>query len=63
VLIARGEDLLGVSGYEAHRPVSLEPTPDGRRLNRRIDLRFLIAAPAAAELTAVRKRVGGAISP
>jgi chemotaxis protein MotB len=60
---ARGEDLLGVSGYEAHRPVSLEPTPDGRRLNRRIDLRFLIAAPPAAELTAVRERVGRAISP
>ena len=56
---ARGEDLLGVSGYEAHRPVSLAATPDGRRLNRRIDLRFLIAAPSADELTTLR----GAVAP
>jgi flagellar motor protein MotB len=55
----RGEDLLGVSGYEAHRPVSLAATPDGRRLNRRIDLRFLIAAPSADELTTLR----GAVAP
>jgi chemotaxis protein MotB len=60
---ARGEVLLGVSAYEAHRPVSLEPTPDGRRLNRRIDLRFLIAAPPADELTAIRQGVGRAKSP
>jgi flagellar motor protein MotB len=60
---ARGEDLLGVSAYEAHRPVSLEPTADGRRLNRRIDLRFLIAAPRAEELTTIRQRVERAVSP
>jgi flagellar motor protein MotB len=60
---ARGEALLGVSAYEAHRPVSLEPTPDGRRLNRRIDLRFLIAAPPADELTAIRQGVDRVISP
>jgi chemotaxis protein MotB len=52
-----GEDLLGVSGYEAHRPVSLEPTPAGRRLNRRIDLRFLIAAPSQQELTEIHREV------
>jgi chemotaxis protein MotB len=60
---ARGEALLGVSAYEAHRPVSLEPSSDGRRLNRRIDLRFLIAAPPAAELNAIHRGVGRAISP
>jgi chemotaxis protein MotB len=60
---ARGEDLLGVSAYEAHRPVSLDPTPEGRRLNRRIDLRFLIAAPSEDEVTAIRRRVGSGISP
>ena len=60
---ARGEDLLGVSAYEAHRPVSLAPTPEGRRLNRRIDLRFLIAAPSEDELTAIRERYGRDISP
>lgn len=58
-----GEDLLGVSGYEAHRPVSLEPTPAGRRLNRRIDLRFLIAAPSPNELTEIRRRVQRSRSP
>jgi chemotaxis protein MotB len=60
---ARGEDLLGVSAYEAHRPVAPEPTIDGRRLNRRIDLRFLIAAPSVEEVTAIRERVGSRISP
>ncbi|HSA79385.1 MAG TPA: hypothetical protein VLE23_01100 [Geminicoccaceae bacterium] len=60
---ARGEALLGVSAYEAHRPVSIETTPEGRRLNRRIDLRFLIAAPPADELTAIRQRVERAVSP
>jgi chemotaxis protein MotB len=56
----RGEALLGVSDYEAQRPVSLEPTPEGRRLNRRIDLRFLIAAPSEERLNEIRGRVGGA---
>ncbi len=51
-----------MSGYEANRPVSLEPTEEGRRHNRRIDLRFLIAAPTADVLTEIRQRVGG-VSP
>jgi chemotaxis protein MotB len=59
----RGEDLLGVSAYEAHRPVSRAPTEEGRRLNRRIDLRFLIAAPSAAVLTGIRRQVGRDVSP
>ncbi|HEX5794559.1 MAG TPA: hypothetical protein VFY19_01870 [Geminicoccaceae bacterium] len=60
---ARGEDLLGVSAYEAHRPVAPEATTDGQRLNRRIDLRFLIAAPSVEEVTAIRARVAKPISP
>ncbi len=59
----RGEDLLGVSGYEAHRPVSLAATPAARRLNRRIDLRFLIAAPAEDQLGVIRQQVEQGISP
>jgi flagellar motor protein MotB len=59
----RGEALLGVSDYEAQRPVSLEPTPDGRRLNRRIDLRFLIAAPSEEQLNKIRSRVRAAPPP
>jgi flagellar motor protein MotB len=58
-----GEALLGVSGYEAHRPVSLESTPAGRRLNRRIDLRFLIAAPSQAQLTEIRRQIRRSRSP
>ena len=53
----RGEALLGVSNYEAQRPVSLGPTPEDRRLNRRIDLRFLIAAPSEAQLDQIRSRM------
>lgn len=60
---ARGEELLGVSSYEAHRPVSRAPTEEGRRLNRRIDLRFLIAAPSADELAQIRERVRREPSP
>ncbi|MGH6919007.1 MAG: OmpA/MotB family protein [Geminicoccaceae bacterium] len=57
LLNERGEALLGVSNYEAQRPVSLGPTPEDRRLNRRIDLRFLIAAPSEAQLDAIRERM------
>lgn len=59
----RGEDLLGVSSYEAHRPVSLERTPEGLRLNRRIDVRFLIAAPPERELNQIRRQVLESASP
>ena len=63
LLNERGEDLLGVSNYEAQRPVSLGPTPQDRRLNRRIDLRFLIAAPSEAQLDAIRARMHGPQAP
>jgi chemotaxis protein MotB len=54
----RGEALLGVSAYEARRPV-VEPasTDEARRLNRRIDLRFLIAAPSSEEVSAIESRL------
>jgi chemotaxis protein MotB len=57
LLNERGEALLGVSNYEAQRPVSLGQTDEDRRLNRRIDLRFLIAAPSEAQLGEIRNRV------
>lgn len=53
----RGEALLGVSAYEAQRPVVAEATEEARRRNRRIDLRFLLAAPDEAELTRVRREI------
>jgi len=55
LLNERGEALLGVSNYEAQRPVSLVTTPEGQRLNRRIDLRFLIAAPSEAQIGEIRR--------
>jgi chemotaxis protein MotB len=56
----RGEALLGVAGYEARRPVASGDTPEARRLNRRIDLRFLVAAPDDAELGGLIRRLGDA---
>jgi flagellar motor protein MotB len=56
----RGEALLGVSGYEARRPVLDQPTAEARRLNRRIDLRFIVAAPSAEEIARVRERLDSA---
>jgi flagellar motor protein MotB len=44
----RGERLFGVSGYGEHRPVADNRSEAGRQANRRIDLRFLMAAPEAA---------------
>jgi flagellar motor protein MotB len=41
----RGETLIGVGGYGEERPVASNETEDGRWANRRIDLRFLMAAP------------------
>jgi flagellar motor protein MotB len=63
LLNERGEALLGVSNYEAQRPVSLGPTPEDRRLNRRIDLRFLIAAPSEAQLDEIRSRMHAPVPP
>ncbi|MEZ5865074.1 MAG: OmpA family protein [Geminicoccaceae bacterium] len=40
-----GAALLGVSGYEARRPVADGATDEARRVNRRIDVRFSAAAP------------------
>ena len=57
---ARGEALLGVSSYADRRPVSWAHTPDARRLNRRIDIRFLLAAPDTEELAAVRREMEAA---
>jgi flagellar motor protein MotB len=39
------QPVLSVSGYGADRPVAPGDTPDAKRRNRRIDLRFLMASP------------------
>ena len=50
-----GFALLGVSSYEARRPVVDEDTVEARRLNRRIDIRFMISAPSDTELDEIRQ--------
>lgn len=55
----RGEALFGVSGYGERRRRQLEERTDAdKRLNRRIDLRFLMATPRPAELAEVERRAG-----
>ena len=47
---ASGGALLGLSGYAERRPVIDAPTAAARRVNRRIDLRFLARGPDAQAL-------------
>ncbi|MEO1020297.1 MAG: hypothetical protein AAFY56_21805 [Pseudomonadota bacterium] len=48
------QPLLGVSSYEARRPVGDPASEAGRARNRRIDLRFIVAAPTPEELAEFR---------
>jgi flagellar motor protein MotB len=52
--------VLGVSGYGENRPVADNSTDVGRRRNRRIDLRFLVAYPTDEQISKVTH---GLISP
>ncbi|HEY8966280.1 MAG TPA: OmpA family protein [Candidatus Methylacidiphilales bacterium] len=45
LLNVRDQPLLGISGYGEFRPLADNNTDDGRRTNRRIDIRFVLAAP------------------
>ncbi len=49
--------LLSVSAYADRRPVAEQDTEEGRRKNRRIDLRFLMAAPPPALVEKARQQV------
>lgn len=49
--------LLSVSAYAARRPVATQDTDAGRRKNRRIDLRFLMAAPPPVLVENARQQV------
>lgn len=41
------QPVLSVAGYGADRPIDARDTPDAKRRNRRIDLRFLMVGPEA----------------
>jgi flagellar motor protein MotB len=47
---AAGTTLLALGGYAERRPVIALPTDEARRVNRRIDLRFIARGPDAAVL-------------
>ncbi len=56
-----GAPILGVSGYGENRPVpgADNSTDDGRRRNRRIDIRFIVAYPTAAQFEEVQRLLEG----
>jgi chemotaxis protein MotB len=49
--------LFSMSAYADTRPVAGNDTEEGRRQNRRIDLRFILATPDEGELVDVRRRL------
>ncbi len=49
--------LIGVSGYGEHRPVDESGTEAGMQRNRRIELRFIMATPAAVEVEGVVNQI------
>lgn len=51
----KNASILGVSGYADKRPVALNETREGRRRNRRIDLRFIVAYPTEEQFRRVRE--------
>lgn len=44
-----GQAVLSVAGYGKNRPVATNGTPEGRAVNRRIDLRFIMFSPTRSE--------------
>lgn len=46
----KGENLISMSAYADTRPVASNDSDSGRRQNRRIDLRFILATPEEQEL-------------
>lgn len=54
-----GAPILGVSGYGENRPVADNNSDDGRRRNRRIDIRFIVAYPTAAQFEEVQRLLDG----
>lgn len=55
--------LFSVSGYADRRPVASNESDEGRRLNRRIDLRFIMSPPKLTPeaVTAVEEHLGSAV--
>lgn len=53
-----GQPVLSISGYGESRPIADNDTTDGRELNRRIDLRFIMTTPKSiAEVARFKRRL------
>ena len=50
----KGEIIFSVSGYSDTRPIAENSTEDGRRENRRIDIRFSMAPPTEEDMSIVK---------
>lgn len=56
----RGQPVLSVAGYGRMRPVASNDTEEGKRTNRRIDLRIIMYTPTASEeIDRIRARLSG----
>jgi flagellar motor protein MotB len=58
-----GLRVLGVSGYGENRPVAPNDTDENKKINRRVDLRFLMAHPTDSELDRARQEIDGTTKP
>lgn len=58
-----GRPVLSVSGYGDQRPLTTDPSEDGKRANRRIDLRLLMATLKPEELDELAHRIGTRTGP
>lgn len=54
ILNDKGEIIFSVSGYADTRPIAENTTEDGRRDNRRIDIRFSMAPPSEESMSVVK---------
>jgi hypothetical protein len=56
----RGQPVLSVAGYGRMRPVASNDTEEGKRTNRRIDLRIIMYTPTASEeIDRIRAKLSG----
>jgi flagellar motor protein MotB len=56
----RGQPVLSVAGYGQMRPVASNATEEGKRTNRRIDLRIIMYTPTASdEIARIRAKLSG----
>jgi outer membrane protein OmpA-like peptidoglycan-associated protein len=53
----RGQAILSVSGYGRERPVRPNDSDDNKRMNRRIDVRFIMLTPRPEEIEEVERRL------